>query len=225
MKILLLSIMLFLFLSTKGQDLIILKNTNVITAKIIETGISEIKYKNFNNLDGPVYVMLKSDIFMIKYPNGDKDVFPTNQPNDKFFSDKKNSYLSVAAGIGSSYGLIGMKVQSRHGNIVGFGYHAGLGYVPGPRVFFAYWPSRRLHFTTGLKYYPYKGLYINPQFGFIQGGHEYYSRESSKFFAMLVGADIFFNKRIGMNIGSGFLIEWYSRSVFIFDLGLAVKFN
>jgi hypothetical protein len=219
MKILLLSVMLFLFFSTKAQDLIILKNTNEITAKIIEIGISEIKYKNFNNLDGPVYVMLKSDIFMIKYPNGDKDVFPADQPNDKFFSDKKNSYLSVAAGIGTSYGLIGMKVQGRHGNIVGFGYYAGVGFA-----------GNNISLNLGLKFYPYKWLYINPQFGYIESKTVSYFREDERhtnYFALLTGADVFFNKFLGLNIGAGMIYSENSgRSIveFIFDLGIAIKF-
>jgi hypothetical protein len=54
---------------------IITRNGDIIEAKIIEIGVTEIKYKKCGNIEGPSYSMLKSDVFMIKYKNGDKDVF------------------------------------------------------------------------------------------------------------------------------------------------------
>ena len=58
-----------------AQDFIIKKNGDEVTAKIEEVGVSEIKYKKFDNQDGPLYTILKSEIFMIKYANGTKEVF------------------------------------------------------------------------------------------------------------------------------------------------------
>ena len=40
-----------------------------------------IKYKKFDNPDGPVYTLKKSEVFMIKYPNGNKDVFNDSPPS------------------------------------------------------------------------------------------------------------------------------------------------
>jgi hypothetical protein len=54
---------------------IITRNGDIIEAKIIEVGVTEIKYKKCSNKEGPSYSILKSDVFMIKYKNGDKDVF------------------------------------------------------------------------------------------------------------------------------------------------------
>ena len=54
---------------------IIKRSGDIIEAKIIEVGVSEIKYKKCSNLEGPTYSILKSAVFMIKYKNGDKDVF------------------------------------------------------------------------------------------------------------------------------------------------------
>jgi hypothetical protein len=34
-----------------------------------------VKYKKYENQAGPTYTLMKSDIFMIKYENGDKDMF------------------------------------------------------------------------------------------------------------------------------------------------------
>lgn len=57
-----------------AQDVIVLKNGNEIKAKVIEITPTEIKYKKFDNLQGPTVVIVKSDVFMIKYENGTKDV-------------------------------------------------------------------------------------------------------------------------------------------------------
>jgi len=56
-------------------DEIIMRNGDIILAKVKEVGVSEIRYVKCSNPDGPIYSTLKSEIFMIKYANGDKDVF------------------------------------------------------------------------------------------------------------------------------------------------------
>ncbi|MDR1341742.1 MAG: hypothetical protein LBK18_00635 [Prevotellaceae bacterium] len=58
-----------------AQDIITLKNGDEIKAKVQEIGISEVKYKKYDNLTGPLYTLLKAEIFMIKYENGKKDIF------------------------------------------------------------------------------------------------------------------------------------------------------
>jgi hypothetical protein len=58
-----------------SQDIIILKDGEEILSKVIKIGSNEIEYKKFDNLEGPIYTMEKSKIFMIKYENGVKDVF------------------------------------------------------------------------------------------------------------------------------------------------------
>ena len=68
-----------LFVTTYGQDIIIKINGDEIQAKVLEVGLSIVKYKKFDNINGPTFEILKSDIFMIRYPNGTKDVF--NQPD------------------------------------------------------------------------------------------------------------------------------------------------
>ena len=65
---------------TGSYDIIIMKNGNEVLAKILEIGINEIKFKKFDYLNGPIIVVEKSDIFMIKYNNGTKELF--NDKND-----------------------------------------------------------------------------------------------------------------------------------------------
>ena len=65
-----------------SQDNIVLKNGDEINAKISEVGESNIKYRKFNNQDGPIYTKSKDEIFYIKYSNGEKEMF-TNNVNNK----------------------------------------------------------------------------------------------------------------------------------------------
>jgi hypothetical protein len=46
-----------------------------ILVKVIEVGTAEVKYKKLDNLNGPVFSMLKSDLLMIKYANGTNEDF------------------------------------------------------------------------------------------------------------------------------------------------------
>ena len=57
-----------------AQDIIIKENGDEIIVEIVEMGIDEVKYKKFENKSGPTYVISKSELFMIKYQNGDKEV-------------------------------------------------------------------------------------------------------------------------------------------------------
>lgn len=63
------------FVFNKECDIILKRDGSEIEAKVIEVGINEIKYKKCDNLAGPTYVLLKNDVFMINYPNGQKDIF------------------------------------------------------------------------------------------------------------------------------------------------------
>ena len=54
-------------------DTIILKSGTLIIGKVKEIGQIEIKYSKCNNLDGPVFPILKSDVLFINYANGLKE--------------------------------------------------------------------------------------------------------------------------------------------------------
>lgn len=72
------SIFLFFLLITtalSAQDIITLKNGEEIKAKVTAVNLGDIQYRKFNDADGPLYTKYKSEVFMIKYANGSKDVF------------------------------------------------------------------------------------------------------------------------------------------------------
>jgi len=56
--------------SVTAQDLIILKDGNIIEAKVAELSPTEIKYKRFDHLDGPTVVLPASNVLSIRYENG-----------------------------------------------------------------------------------------------------------------------------------------------------------
>jgi len=70
-------VLLAIFSSTalQAQDIITLRNGEDIMAKVYEIGSTEIKYKRFDNLQGPTYTIEKIRIFMITYENGIREVF------------------------------------------------------------------------------------------------------------------------------------------------------
>ena len=63
--------------SVHAQDVITLKNGDEIKAKVTEMTSSEIKYKRFDNLDGPTVVVAKTEVFTINYENGTREVINT----------------------------------------------------------------------------------------------------------------------------------------------------
>ena len=58
----------------KAQDTLTMRSGENIIVKIIEVGSNEVKYKKTDNLNGPSFSILKSEVSMIQYENGNKDV-------------------------------------------------------------------------------------------------------------------------------------------------------
>lgn len=98
---LLLLVILACTANTVAQDVITMKNGDEITCKVIEIGVREVKYKKIDFQDGPTYSIKKSDVFMIHYANGKKEVLNalattrTSQPaSDPFKNFKLDSSTS-----------------------------------------------------------------------------------------------------------------------------------
>jgi hypothetical protein len=66
---------LFTIVCCFSQDTITLKTSENIKAKVLEVSPTEIKYKRFDNLEGPTHITLVSDVFMIRYENGTEGIF------------------------------------------------------------------------------------------------------------------------------------------------------
>lgn len=70
-------LMLLVFLSgfVFAQDVIYKSDGTEIKAKVLEILPDMIKYKKFENLDGPTYNIGRDEVFMIAYQNGQREVF------------------------------------------------------------------------------------------------------------------------------------------------------
>lgn len=71
--------LLFLLASLSGlaahaQDTLTKTNGDEVQAKILEVTPLEIKYKRTDNPDGPLIVVRRADVFMVRYANGTKEL-------------------------------------------------------------------------------------------------------------------------------------------------------
>jgi opacity protein-like surface antigen len=103
-----------------NADLIVKTNGEEIRVRVEEVGHTEIRYKRFGNETGPTFTIRKSDVFMITYADGTRDVFErsrtgTSSPNR---SAATNSHQGDKAfggnlllGTGGSYTHFGIGVK------------------------------------------------------------------------------------------------------------------
>jgi hypothetical protein len=66
-----------------AQDAIMKSDGEEILAKVLEVSTEQVKYKKFDNLDGPNYSISSLEVFMIKYEDGSKKVFEANTSTGK----------------------------------------------------------------------------------------------------------------------------------------------
>jgi len=89
-----------------AQDIIIKKNGDEIKSLVQEIGTEYVKYKKFDNQTGPTYNMAKTEIFMIKYENGTKDVFnevaKSLEPNAEQFKQTYSEEVEKSASTSKS---------------------------------------------------------------------------------------------------------------------------
>lgn len=87
----------FSFNNVFSQDLIMLKNGDELTVKITEVSDNSIKYKKMDFLKGPNFNINTSDIFLIKYSNGEKQLF-NNDVNSNNSIKSNESYSEINEG-------------------------------------------------------------------------------------------------------------------------------
>jgi hypothetical protein len=83
-----------------SQDKILLKNGEEINAIVNEIDTDVIKYKKFENPNGPLYTIEKKLVFMVKYQNGTKDVFsetPELKNQEKLQNTQKENIIPLTA--------------------------------------------------------------------------------------------------------------------------------
>jgi hypothetical protein len=103
MKKLTLSLLMIVFSAVAGfaQDVIVKKSGEEINALVKEITTTEVKYKRFDNPEGPLISILKQDVFIIRYQNGTVEKIGTGpmvQPGEK----AETEYVHPAQPIASS---------------------------------------------------------------------------------------------------------------------------
>jgi hypothetical protein len=95
-KVLLLAIFVMASFVVKAQDVIVLQSAEEIQAKITSITQDAVTYKRWSNLEGPSYTIDKSQVFYIKYQNGEKDVMTTTNEKPRDKSSHKSANLIPA---------------------------------------------------------------------------------------------------------------------------------
>ncbi|MBI3510345.1 MAG: hypothetical protein HY064_06755 [Bacteroidetes bacterium] len=140
-----------------AQDKIYKVGGDIIAAKVTEVGTSEIKYKKWDNMDGPVYVIAKTEVIKIVYENGSVEMMTQDQmsvtPNSTlrmrkraittrpfspllgFVSIGYQQALTPTRAVVSDVGFIGPKVGTMMDqNAAGFYLKAGMRFKRVPEV-------------------------------------------------------------------------------------------
>ena len=83
-KFLLLSFLacILVSVSANAQDVIVKTDTSTILSKVEEISAESIKYRKWNNLDGPVYVLNISEVISVNYSNGTMETFKDKQKDN-----------------------------------------------------------------------------------------------------------------------------------------------
>ena len=241
---------LFLTAFLWAQDQLYKKDNSKVLVKVLEISSTEIKYKLFDNLNGPTYTENKSSISLIIYENGKHEVVSnepessiTNYPrylNDtrksdslKYYSRTNSVSLNFLNFFNNEIGVIYQKeiFQSNYNIIVPL----AIG-LEQPNVTQSVWYSqsnnvsyidlekKRYELGLGIHYYPNLGTNINyfigPVFRFMQFD------AVQNYYANYssVKKNIVLN-RYTMTITNGFIFRTKSRLVSTLFASLGFKYD
>ena len=87
--------LLFLAFWGTAQDVIVKKDHSTIISKVTKVSSTEIEYKKWSNLDGPIYIVPVSEVLRINYNNGEYDEFVGEKMEDNNESIEGDVFLSV----------------------------------------------------------------------------------------------------------------------------------
>lgn len=76
---------------TDSCDVLVFRDGTEILSKITEISEQQVRYKRCDNLEGPTYVSDKSDLFMIKYGNGTREVMKAPAPKTTIINPAPSS--------------------------------------------------------------------------------------------------------------------------------------
>ncbi len=95
-RVLFVTALMLFGMAAAAQDVITTKDGDDIQAKVIEITETDVMYKKYSNLNGPTYILSKSDILIVRYENGEKEVF---RETSKANAYKPNTTHEVTPGM------------------------------------------------------------------------------------------------------------------------------
>jgi len=202
-KVLFLIFGLSFLINLNAQDVIIKKDGSEVEVKVLEIGAEFVKYKKLSNLDGPIYSITKNEIFLIKYENGEKDIFNdlSTQPISNKNIVKKNYIrkgLHLGAHITPGTGSVSINFQEK-----GFAINGGVDF----NIFF----TDNVGIGTGLSFLAQKIKYKYDYYEEHNGEVERYRRSET--------GDIF-----SFGIPTKFIFVTGKKVGFLMMVGLTVYF-
>ena len=112
---LLVTSLLLVAVSVNAQDVVVFRDGSLLNAQVVEITESTIRYKKWENIDGPIYTMSKEKILAINYENGTKEVFE-NIVKEK--SDIAQSIDAAGSKITNSVAVSGSNISKGIDNSV-----------------------------------------------------------------------------------------------------------
>jgi len=95
-KLVIIALMNALFI--QAQDIIVTNNAQRQLAKIMEVSDSEIKYKDWDNLDGPLFILPTNEINSVIFSNG-KVILYNNISGQQRFADEADTLQSLQSDV------------------------------------------------------------------------------------------------------------------------------
>lgn len=87
--------------SANAQDVIVKTDNSTILSKVEEISAESIKYRKWDNLDGPVYVLNISEVISINYSNGTMETFKDKQKDNVEVKTEETISVSQTPQIGN----------------------------------------------------------------------------------------------------------------------------
>ena len=106
-KLILFAILFVASYAAKAQDIIVMRNADEVMAKVTAITQDEVTYKRWSNLEGPTYTISKSQIFYIKYENGEKDLMNAVSETRAAVKQPRNNDASVLPVAFRGYASVG----------------------------------------------------------------------------------------------------------------------
>jgi hypothetical protein len=228
-SIIIFTLLMGFFYSAKSQDLIYKKNKEVLTVKIIEIGLDEIKYKEYNNQEGPTLVIDKIEIDRIRFESGKIQYFGGDNANN-YANNKKNAIkidflspmfgqttfgyehsLKPGASIEFQLGIIGWGVNNYSdvgGKSSGAFFRAGYKFITSPDFY-----------LRGMRYaHILKGSYFRPE---ITYGHCTETVNNSPGYLNNISSEDINFGAVTLNFGK----QWIMNDIFLVDWFFGVGYG